>query len=49
MIYAAFHLFKFGQDEITGVHDVNVLSFISKYVLFFKSSLVNMQVIPCVS
>ena len=27
-IYAAFHLFKFRQEEITGVH-VNVLSFIS--------------------
>ena len=24
-IYAAFHLFKFRQEEITGVHDVNVL------------------------
>ena len=23
-IYAAFHLFKFRQEEITGVHDVNV-------------------------
>ena len=23
-IYAAFHLFKFQQEEITGVHDVNV-------------------------
>ena len=30
--YAAFHLFKFQQEEITGVHDVNVLSFISNYV-----------------
>ena len=28
-IYAAFHLFKFRREEITGVHDVNVLSFIS--------------------
>ena len=27
--YAAFHFFKFRQEEITGVHDVNVLSFIS--------------------
>ena len=27
-IYAAFQLFKFRQKEITGVHDVNVLSFI---------------------
>ena len=31
-IYAAFHLFKFRQEEITGVHDVNVLSFISIYM-----------------
>ena len=31
-IYAAFHLFKFRQEEITGVHDVIVLSFISKYM-----------------
>ena len=29
---AAFHLFKFQQEEITGVHDVNVLSFISNYM-----------------
>ena len=28
-IYAAFHLFKFRQEEITGFHSVNVLSFIS--------------------
>ena len=28
-IYAAFHLFKFRQEEITGLHDVNTLSFIS--------------------
>ena len=31
-IYAAFHLFKFRQEEITGVHDVNVISFISNYM-----------------
>ena len=31
-IYAAFHLFQFRQEEITGVHDVNVLSFISNYM-----------------
>ena len=31
-IYAAFHLFKFRQEIITGVHDVNVLSFISNYM-----------------
>ena len=28
-IYSAFHPFKIRQEEITGVHDVNVLSFIS--------------------
>ena len=28
-IYAAFHLFKFRQEEIRGVHDINVLFFIS--------------------
>ena len=31
-IYSAFHLFKFQQDHFTGVHDVNVLSFISIYM-----------------
>ena len=31
-IYAAFHLLKFRQEEITGVHDVIVLSFISNYM-----------------
>ena len=31
-IFAAFQLFKFRQEEITAVHDVNVLSFISKYM-----------------
>ena len=31
-IYAAFHLFKFQQKEITGVHYVNVLSFISNFM-----------------
>ena len=31
-IYAAFHFFKFLQEEITAVHDVNVLSFISIYM-----------------
>ena len=31
MIYAAFHLFKFQQEEITGVHDVSALS-----VFFFS-------------
>ena len=31
-IYAAFHLFKFRQEEITGVLDVNILSFVSNYM-----------------
>ena len=31
-IYAAFHLFKFRQEEVTGVHNVNVLSFITNYM-----------------
>ena len=31
-IYAAFLLFKFGQEIITGVDDLNVLSFISNYM-----------------
>ena len=33
-IYAAFHLLKFRSEEITGVYDVNVLSFISNYMNF---------------
>ena len=31
-ISAAFHLFNFRQEEITGVHDVIVLSIISNYM-----------------
>ena len=31
-VYAAFHFFKSQQEEITGVHDVNVLSFISNFM-----------------
>ena len=31
-IYSAFHLFKFQQEQLTGVHDVNVLPFISNYL-----------------
>ena len=30
--YAAFQLFTFQQEDITGVHDVNVLSFISNFM-----------------
>ena len=43
-IYAAFHLFKFRQEEITGGHDVNVLSFISNFIC---SVYVNVQFISC--
>ena len=31
-IYAAFHLVKFRQENFTGVHDVNLLSFISNHM-----------------
>ena len=31
-IHAAFHLFEIRQEEITGVHDVNVLSLTSNYL-----------------
>ena len=31
-IYAAFYLFKFRQEKITGVHDVNVLSSLSIFM-----------------
>ena len=44
-IYAAFHLFKLRLEEITGVHDVNLLSFISNYIQFFNFTIVNVQVI----
>ena len=46
-IYAAFHLFKFQQEEITRVHEVKVLSFISKHMCFFSFFHVNVQVIQC--
>ena len=32
ILYAAFRLFKFRQQAITGVHDANALSFISNYM-----------------
>ena len=31
-IYAAFHFFKFQQEEITGIDEVIVLAFISNYM-----------------
>ena len=30
--YATFHFLKFRQQETTGVHDIEILSFISKYM-----------------
>ena len=48
-LYAAFHLFKIRQQEITEVHDVNVLSFIKNYMYYFSFSYVNVQVIQCLS
>ena len=47
-IYAAFHLFKFRQEGITGVRDVNVHSFISYYMQYFILFNVNVQVKQCV-
>ena len=47
-IYAAFQLFKFRQRDITGVHDVNVLSFIKNYIYCFIRFNVNVQLIQCV-
>ena len=43
-IYAAFHLFKFRQEERPGVHDDNVLSFI---INFMQSLYINVQFISC--
>ena len=38
-IYAAFHLFRFQKEEINGVHDVNVLSFIGNFMLLITNVL----------
>ena len=38
-IYAAFHLFKFQQEELIGVHDVNVFSFISNFMYLITNLL----------
>ena len=40
-IYAAFHLFKFRQEGITGVHSVDVVSFSSSYWNFFHLLMYN--------
>ena len=45
--YAAFHLFKFQQEENTGVPDVIVLPFISNYMKISIFPIVNVQVIQC--
>ena len=34
-IYAAFHVFEFRKEDLTGVHNVDVFSFISIYMYFF--------------
>ena len=46
-IYAAFHPFKFRQEETAGDHDVKVLSFISNHMYIFNFFKVNLQVIQC--
>ena len=46
-ISAAFHLSKIRQEEITGVHDVKIPSFISNYMYYFDFFYVNKQVIQC--
>ena len=38
-IYAAFHFFKFQEEEITGVHDVDVLFFISNFMYLITNLL----------
>ena len=43
-MYAHFHLFKFLPEEITGVHDVNVLSFPYSFMFFYLFDL-NVQLI----
>ena len=47
-IYAASHLFKFRHEEFTGVNDVNVISFTSKYMLHFNLFNANVQAIQWV-
>ena len=43
----ATHLVKFQEEEITGVHDVNVLSFISNFEVIDYQFSVNVQFIHC--
>ena len=44
-IYAAFHLLKLRQKEVTGAHDVNILSFLSDFMYNSNFSNENVQVI----
>ena len=46
-IHAAIQLFKFRQEVIRRVHDVNVLSIISNYMYFLNFSNLSVQVIQC--
>ena len=47
-VFAAFHLLKFRQEEITGDHDVYVLYFLSNFFVLFHFLYVNVQFILCV-
>ena len=47
-IYAAFHLFKFQQEEVTGVHNVNVLYLIRNFMYLITNLTVNVQVVLCI-
>ena len=38
-IYTTFHSFKSQQEEITGVHDVNALSFLSNFMCLITNLL----------
>ena len=44
-VNAAFHIFKFRQEEVTGVQDVKVFSFTSNYMQYFIVSNVNVLVL----
>ena len=47
-INVAFHLIKFRQEEIIGVPDVNILSFIKNYMFYFNFYNVYRQVVQCI-
>ena len=48
MMYAAFHLFRFRQEEIRSVHYANASSFEGNHMLYFNFFHVNVQVLQCV-